>query len=101
MQNKYNQKSLYVWTLTLSHRRIFFMTNFVFRIVDLISGKQEKILFQSDKGQYKSGDTVKFRVMVLDQDLKVILADPDHFCISDPDTVLGSKWRGTIQQMST
>ena len=55
----------------------FFMIYFVFRIVDLISGKQEKILFQSDKGQYKSGDTVKFRVMILDQDLKVILADPD------------------------
>ena len=32
--------------------------------------KEDYLLVQTDKGQYKAEDTVKFRILALDQDLR-------------------------------
>ena len=34
--------------------------------------KEDYLLVQTDKGQYKAEDTVKFRILALDQDLRYI-----------------------------
>jgi len=34
--------------------------------------KEDYLLVQTDKGQYKAEDTVKFRILALDQDLRYL-----------------------------
>ena len=50
--------------------------------------KENYLLVQTDKGQYKAKDTVKFRVLALDHDLRLLkLRSPFLFvtsCFSDP-----------------
>jgi len=65
----------------------------VYRFVDLISGEKEETLFQTDKGQYKSGDTVKFRLLKLDQDMKSVDATFSMIAVKDPAGRTIQQWR--------
>ena len=50
--------------------------------------KENYLLVQTDKGQYKAKDTVKFRVLALDHDLRLFLLKSPFIiltsCLSDP-----------------
>ena len=50
--------------------------------------KENYLLVQTDKGQYKAKDTVKFRVLALDHDLRLLLLKSQFItviaCFSDP-----------------
>ena len=61
--------------------------------------KENYPLVQTDKGQYKAGDIVKFRILVLDHDLKPAEAKQvDEIWIEDPKNRRIQQWKEQVSQ---
>ena len=59
--------------------------------------KEKYPLIQTDKGQYKAGDIVKFRVLVLDHELKPAeVKEADEIWISDPKSRRIVQWKKKV-----
>ena len=59
--------------------------------------KEKYPLIQTDKGQYKAGDIVKFRVLVLDHELKPAeVKEVDEIWISDPKNRRIVQWKKKV-----
>ena len=59
--------------------------------------KEKYPLIQTDKGQYKAGDIVKFRVLVLDHELKPAeVKEADEIWISDPKNRRIVQWKKKV-----
>ena len=59
--------------------------------------KEKYPLIQTDKGQYKAGDIVKFRILVLDHELKPAeVKEVDEIWISDPKNRRIVQWKKKV-----
>ncbi|XP_068257889.1 alpha-2-macroglobulin-like protein 1 [Nyctibius grandis] len=58
----------------------------------LVEPQKNVILVETDKGLYKPGETVKFRIVNLDEDLKVIKNEYSHIWLQDPEHNRIAEW---------
>ncbi|XP_010075939.1 PREDICTED: alpha-2-macroglobulin-like protein 1, partial [Pterocles gutturalis] len=59
----------------------------------LVKSQNNIILVETDKGLYKPGETVKFRIVNLDEDLKVIKNEYSQIWLQDPESNRIAEWR--------
>ncbi|XP_054246101.1 alpha-2-macroglobulin-like protein 1 [Indicator indicator] len=59
----------------------------------LVKPQKNAILVETDKGIYKPGETVKFRIVNLDEDLKVIKKEYSQIWLEDPELNRIAEWR--------
>ncbi|XP_052646034.1 alpha-2-macroglobulin-like protein 1 isoform X1 [Harpia harpyja] len=58
----------------------------------LVKPRKDVILVETDKGLYKPGETVKFRIVNLDEDLKVIKNEYSQIWLQDPEYNRIAEW---------
>ncbi|KAM6093514.1 LOW QUALITY PROTEIN: alpha-2-macroglobulin-like protein 1 [Chlamydotis macqueenii] len=58
----------------------------------LVKPQKNIILVETDKGLYKPGETVKFRIVNLNEDLKVFKNDYSHIWLQDPEYNHIAEW---------
>ncbi|KAM6438805.1 alpha-2-macroglobulin-like protein 1 [Rhynochetos jubatus] len=58
----------------------------------LVKPPKNVILVETDKGLYKPGETVKFRIVNLDKDLKIIKNEYSHIWLQDPEYNRIAEW---------